>query len=107
MYVDIAIHLFSRPDVELQEYRATGSGLRAYAADLGQRLGAVADLVDKLRKDGWSVLVRASNIEAWNLEVTTRAEAVARLKRLQIEEGAITDIAEWSVQGKRLNPGRR
>jgi hypothetical protein len=32
------------------------------------------------------------------------ADAVARLKRLNIEEGAITDIAGWSDEGKRLWP---
>jgi hypothetical protein len=29
---------------------------------------------------------------------------VARLKRLHIEEDAITDIARWSDQGERLTP---
>jgi hypothetical protein len=29
---------------------------------------------------------------------------VARLKRLHIEEDAITDIAEWSDEGERLTP---
>jgi hypothetical protein len=40
----------------------------------------------------------------WHPEVGTYEEAVARLKRLDIEEDAITDIAEWSDEGKRLWP---
>src|SRR5262245_40434607 len=87
MYVNVAIHLFSRPDIELQEYKVTGSGLRDFAADLGQRLGAVAGVVEKLREDGWSVMVVANNLEAWNPEVTTCADAVARLKPVANRRG--------------------
>jgi hypothetical protein len=46
----------------------------------------------------------ANNLEARHPEVSAYAEAVARLKRRQIEEGAITDIAGWSDDGKRLGP---
>ncbi len=105
MYVDIAIHLFFLPDIELDEYQLTGAGLREFAADLGHRIGAVADVVEKLRDDGWAVKVVANNLEARHPEVTTHAEAVARLQRLQIEEDRdVTDIAEWSDDGKRLWP---
>ena len=104
MYVDIAICLFFLPEVELQEYELTGAGLRRYAADLGQRLRDVGAVVDRLRGDGWAVRVVANNLEARHPEVSTHAQAVARLKRLKIEEDAITDIAEWSDQGERLTP---
>ena len=61
-------------------------------------------IVDKLRGDGWTVKVVANNLEARHPDVRTYADAVARLKRLDIEEDAITDIAEWSDEGKRLSP---
>ena len=48
--------------------------------------------------------VVAKNLEARHPEVRTYEETVARLKRLDIEEDAITDIAEWSDDGKRLWP---
>jgi hypothetical protein len=102
--VDIAIHLFFLPEIELQDYDLTGAGIREFVADLGQRLGAVADVVETLRADGWTVKVVANNLEVRHAEVSSQAEAAARLKRLHIEEGTITDIAEWSDQGERLTP---
>lgn len=105
MYVDIAICLFFLPEIELQEYDLTGAGIREFAADLDQRLGAVADVVEKLLDDGWSVEIVRNNLEARHPEVNTCAEAVHRLKRLNIEEEEdVTDIAEWSDQGERLTP---
>ena len=105
MYVDIAICLFFPPDVELDEYDLTGAGIRRYAADLRQRLRGVGAVVDKLRSDGWTVKVVANNLEARHPEVRTYEEAVARLNRLQLEEGRdVTDIAEWSDEGERLTP---
>lgn len=105
MYVDLAIHLFFLPDIELEDYELTAEGIREFAADMGHRIGAVVDVVEKLLDDGWSVKVVANNLEARHPEVTTHAEAVARLKRLQIEEDRdVTDIAEWSDEGKRLWP---
>jgi hypothetical protein len=82
----------------------TSPSLRRYAADLGQRLRAIGAVVDRLRGDGWAVKVVANNLEAPHPEVRTYEEAVARLKRLDIEEEALTDIAEWSDQGERLTP---
>jgi hypothetical protein len=103
MYVDIAIFLFFLPEVELDEYELTGAGLRRYAADLSQRLRDVGAVVDKLRGDGWIVNVVANNLEARHPQVKTYAEAVARLNRLQLEEGRdVTDIGEWSDAGERL-----
>jgi hypothetical protein len=92
------------PASALDEYDLTSAGLRRYAAALGQRLGRVGAVVDRLRGDGWAVKVVANNLEARHPEVSTHAQAVARLKRLHIEEDAITDIAEWSDQGERLTP---
>ena len=103
MYVDIAIHLFGLPEFELQSYDLTGPGIRDFAADMGQRLGAVAGIVEKLLDDGWSVKIARSNLEARHPEVNSYAEAVRRLKRLNIEED-VTDIAEWSDAGERLTP---
>ncbi len=103
MYVDIAICLFFLPEVELQEYELTGAGLRRYATDLDQRLRDVGAVVDRLRGDGWTVKVVASNLEARHPEVRSYEEALARLNRLQLEEGRdVTDIAGWSDEGKRL-----
>ena len=63
MYVDLAIHLFGLPEFELQSYDLTSPGIRDFAADMGQRLGAVADIVEKLLDDGWSVKVVRSNLD--------------------------------------------
>jgi hypothetical protein len=105
MYVDVAIHLFFLPDIELDEYELTSAGLRRYAADLGQRLRDVGAVVDKLRGDGWTVKVVANNLEARHPQVGSYAEAVERLRRLDIEEDRdVTDVAEWSDERERLWP---
>ena len=79
--------------------------LRDFAANMGQRLRDAGAVVDKLHSDGWAVKVVANNLEARHPEVRTYEEAVARLNRLQLEEGRdVTDIAEWSDEGKRLWP---
>lgn len=103
MYVDIAVCLFFLPEAELDDYELNGAGLRRFAADLSQRLRDVGAVVDKLRGDGWTIKVVANNLEARHPQVKTYDEAVARLNRLQLEEGReITDIAEWSDAGERL-----
>jgi hypothetical protein len=105
MYVDIAIHLFFLPDIELEDYDLTAGGVREFADDLAGWLGLVADVVDKLLDDGWSVMVVRNNLEARHPEVGSYAEALERLRRLQIEEDRdVTDIAEWRDDGKRLWP---
>jgi hypothetical protein len=105
MYVDIAIWLFFSPEIELEDYDLTGAGLREYAADLTERLSNVGAVVDKLLDDGWSVKIVRNNLEARHPQVKTYAEAVERLRRLEIEEDRdVTDIAEWSDDGKRLWP---
>jgi hypothetical protein len=102
-YVDIAIHLFFLPEFELDNCELTGEDIRQYAADIGERLATVADAVDKLVGDGWTLRVVENNIEAQHPEVCTCDDAVNRLRRLQIED-VVTDITEWSAEGDRLTP---
>jgi hypothetical protein len=104
MIVDLAIHLFDLPEVALQDYDLTGGGIREFAADQAGYLGRVADRVDKLLADGWAVKIAHSHLEAQHPHVTSYAEAVERLRRLHIEEEAVTDIAAWSDAGERLTP---
>lgn len=101
---DIAIFLFGQPEYEFQEYELTGAGMREYASDLGKWLNEVADIVEKLRDDGWRVKVVANNLEATHREVNNCDEAVARLQQLGIDMDAIIDIAEWDDRGERLTP---
>ena len=105
MKTDIALFLFGLPEFELQEYTVNGAGLREYAAKLAQSLGDIADLVDKLEKDGWIMEIRDSNLVARHPQVTIYERAVARLARLGIKESDVTDIAEWDDCGRRLTCG--
>jgi hypothetical protein len=77
MYVDLAIHLFFPPDIELDEDELTGAGLREYAADLAERLSNVGAVVDKLRATAglsksseiiWKLVTRKSILmpKLWN-----------------------------------------
>jgi hypothetical protein len=102
--VDIAIHLIGLPEVELADYDLTPEGIRECAADLSQRLGAVADTVERLQSDGWAVQIIRNSREARHPQVSTHSEAVERLRRLHIDEDTVTDIAEWNDRGERLTP---
>src|SRR4051794_31774496 len=77
---DLAIHLFSLPGYELQDYDLSGAGVRAFASDLAGRLCSAAVLIDKLQADGWLLTVFKSNLEARHPEVRTHDEAVRRLR---------------------------
>ena len=100
-YTNIAIHLFGPPEFELDDYELDGQGIREFAADKSAWLGTVADTVDKLIGDGWTVKVVKNSIVARHPEVRTFEDAVNRLRRLQIEDD-VTDVAEWSADGERL-----
>jgi hypothetical protein len=100
-YVDIAIHLFSSPEFELDDYELTGQGIREYAIASRAWLETVAEAVDKLIADGWNLQVVQNNIDARHPEVLTCEEAAGRLRRLGVED-VVIDIAEWSADGERL-----
>lgn len=105
-HVEIAIHLFGLPDFELDDYELTGPDIRDYATASREWLTTVAEAVDKLLGDGWTVRVVKSNVEARHPEVRTCKEAVERLGHLQIEEAIMLDIdiAEFSAERERLSP---
>jgi hypothetical protein len=102
-YVDVAIHLFGTPEFELQDYELTGQGIREYAAHNSGWLAQVAEAVDKLFDDGWTLQVVKNSIEARHPDVRTCDDATSRLRLLGIEETVI-DVAEWSADGERLTP---
>lgn len=102
-YTDIAIFMFGTPEYELQDYDLNGKGIRECAADKSAWLATVADAVDTLIGDGWTLKVVKNNIEARHPEVHTCEDAVNRLHRLQIED-VVSDVAEWSAEGERLTP---
>ena len=101
--ISIAIYLFGPPEVELDAYDLDGQGIREFAADKNAWFSTVADAVDKLIGDGWTLKVVKNNIDARHPEVRTCDDAVNRLRRLQIED-VVIDIAEWSADGERLSP---
>lgn len=102
-YVDVAIHLFGTPEFELQDYELTGQGIQRYASEKCGWLAQVAEAVDKLVDDGWTLRVVKNSIEAQHPDLRSCEEATNRLRRLGIEETVI-DVAEWSADGKRLTP---
>ena len=103
-YVDIAIHLFDTAELELDDYNLDGQGIRQFIAGKGEWLLAVAGVADKLINDGWTLLLVRDSIEARHSEVRTCEEAARRLRRLQIEEEMVIDIAMWSANRERLSP---
>lgn len=104
MYTDIAIHLFGKPEFELDEYEPSGPGIREFAADLAHRLEHVARIAEVLEKDGWSLKVVGNSLEARHAQVNSVQDAEDRLRRLGIDPDDITDMAEWDDEGERITP---
>lgn len=102
MYVDIAIHLLAQPQIELQEYEASGRGIREYAAELASRLDGISRIADTLEKDGWSLAVVQNSLEARHPQVRSMEDARERVRRLGIDPDDITDVAEWGDDGERI-----
>jgi hypothetical protein len=91
--------LFGVPEIGLDDYDLSGAVIREFTTDLCQRVGAVADVVEKLQDGGWAGQVLGNCLEVGHRQVNTYAKAVYRQSRLQIDEQAITDIAEWNNVG--------
>ena len=104
MSVYIAIRLFALAESELDDYELTAEGFREFASNLVERLDHAAKIAYILRDDGWSIRIVKSNLEARHTQVATYTQAVERLKRLELDQDDVTDIAEWSDSGERMTP---
>jgi hypothetical protein len=103
MGVTVCLPLFGPPGKELEEgCDVKGVQLRKLAAELQERLGKAADILDKLHAAGWSTRVAIYDVILTRPGVETRDEAMQRLKELglAVEEFIlIEDIEEEEETG--------
>jgi hypothetical protein len=71
-----------------------GDQLRTLADDLGERLRAAADALDKLRSAGWSATVAMYDAFLVHDEVRTKEEAERQLQALGIDPSELMIIED-------------
>lgn len=102
--VCVVIYLFGEPKDEMVGYDDSSQGIRELAVVLGHKLAAVAEAVEILEGDGWAINIDGQQLEARHPMVHTREEAAERLRRLEIDDDLIDDIAEWNAEGEKVMP---
>ncbi len=87
MSVTICLPLFGPPGRELEEGSdVKGVQIRKLAAELQERLGKAADILEKLHAAGWSARVAMYDVILTRLGVETKEEAERRLRELSFNE---------------------
>jgi hypothetical protein len=86
MGVMVCLPLFAAAGQELEEGQPVrGQHLRELAGSLTERLGAAADLVDRLAAAGWSARVALCDVVFACAGVQTRVDAERRLRELGVD----------------------
>jgi hypothetical protein len=103
MGVTVCLPLFGPPGRELEEGSdLKGVQLRQLAAELQERLGKAADILEKLHAAGWSTRVAIYDVILSRAGVDTKDAAVQRLGELGLaaeEFIIIEDIEEEEETG--------
>src|SRR5579871_3623411 len=102
MGVTICLPLFGPPGRELEEGSdVKGLQLRKLGADLQERLGKAADMLEKLHDAGWSARVALYDVILARQGVQTKEEAEGRLRELSlsVEEFIIIEDVEEEETG--------
>ncbi len=89
--INISLHLYGKPEWDLpmdDEEIIDGSILREHGDYLKEHLHRVADIVEKLKKNGWSCSGALYSLEFCK-EGVTKQGAMKELKKLGINNKAI------------------
>lgn len=83
--INLSLHLYGKPEWDLptDDKLINGDLLRAHGDDLKEHLHKIADIVEKLKKNGWDCSLALYNLEFCK-ENITKQEAEKELKRLNI-----------------------
>lgn len=88
---EISIHLFSKPEVEIDLEKAKPEEFKQLGNELQERLNKVSEIIEKLEKNGWE---RSAGMYDVNFYKKIKIkEAKEELKKLDIKEDEI-DIVE-------------
>jgi hypothetical protein len=99
MGVTVSLPLFGAPEHELEE-RVGGKELRALADALHERLLRAADVLDRLKADGWSAQAALYELLLAHADVSTAAQAEQRLRAAGLDPQQfmiVEDIEEEDV----------
>lgn len=82
--INLSLHLYGKPEWELpsEDEAIDGDLLKAHGDDLREHLYKVADIVEKLKKNGWNYELALYSLEF--CKETTKTEAKKELNKLKI-----------------------
>ena len=83
--INISLHLYGKPewDLPVDDGVIDGDLLRAHGNELKEHLLKVADIFEKLKKNGWNGSLASYSLELYKEDIT-KQEAEKELKRLGI-----------------------
>lgn len=104
MAIEVSLHLHGTPYGELgwgqhPVVDLAPGAIRAYAARLHARMDAVADVMERLYRDGWTSQAQSYELAFMRPDVTTAAAAEAALARLGIAAADFLTVQEPMVVG--------
>lgn len=89
--VEISIHLFSKPEVEIDLEKAKPEDFRKLGEELQTRLSRASEIIEKLGKNGWKRSAGLYDVSFY--KKIKPEEAREELKKLDIKEDEV-DISE-------------
>jgi hypothetical protein len=101
MSVNVCLPLFGTPAHELEaEKSVSGAHLRKLGDDLRDRLLKAADLLEKLRADGWVSQMAMYEVILTRPAVETREQAEEALRAVGIDPAELMIIEEVEDEGE-------
>lgn len=89
---EISVHLFSKPETEIDLEKAKPDDLKELGNELKKRLDKVAEIVEKLEKNGWE---RSAGMYDINFYKKIKlSEAKRELEKLGIKEDEVNIMEE-------------
>jgi len=90
--VEISVHIFSKPEIELDLEKAKPEDFKKLGDELQARLKRASEIIEKLEQHGWE---RSAGIYDVNFYKKIKlGEAKKELKNLDIEEDEVDIIEE-------------
>lgn len=101
--IEVNIPLFGMPSLEMDiagEEVTEPDLFRLKGLELLDRLNRVAEMIEVMKKDGWSIIGEIFNLSAYHERVTNAVDAEHRLVRLGIEpsEVFVTECDEYAEE---------
>ncbi len=101
--IEVNIPLFGMPSLEMDiagQEVIEPDLFRLKGLELLDRLNRVAEMIEAMKKDGWSIVGEIFNLSAYHERITNAVDAERRLIKLGIEPGEVfvTEFEEWNEE---------